>query len=503
MMKIDKAPVPLIVPDTDDPRLTESVTGTDQSGARIEIKVPVERPLTLYLNSQEIVTMMTIGDYPEYLALGYLLNQNMLKYNDAVTEVEYDDDLQVVVVRTEHHTNFEAKLKKRTQTSGCAQGTAFGDLLEAVESVALPKAELRTSWLYQMTQTINTMPSLYLEAGAIHGCVLCREGEPLCYTEDVGRHNAVDKIAGWMYRHGVDASDKILYTTGRLTSEMVIKTVRMGIPILVSRSGFTAWGVDLARQVGLTLVGRARGKRFIALSGKSASSTTRTSLTSRRKRPSTSARVKVVTISFPTTQGVLLAGGLARRMGGGDKPMRTIGGRTILERVIARLSPQCSGLILNANGDPARFAAFGLQVVADDVPGFPGPLAGILAALDWTAANRPEVEWVLSAAGDCPFLPRHLVARLHDERIAANAELAVAASGGQSHPVIGLWRVGLRDELRHALVVEDLRKIDRWTARYPLATVTWPSEPLDPFFNANTVEDIAEAERLAALDAAS
>ena len=152
------------------------------------------------------------------------------------------------------------KLKKRTQTSGCAQGTAFGDLLEAVESVALPKAELRTSWLYQMTHAINTMPSLYLEAGAIHGCVLCKEGEPVCYTEDVGRHNAVDKIAGWMFRHGVDPADKILYTTGRLTSEMVIKTVRMGIPILVSRSGFTAWGVDLARQVGLTLVGRAQGQ---------------------------------------------------------------------------------------------------------------------------------------------------------------------------------------------------------------------------------------------------
>lgn len=207
--------------------------------------------------------------------------------------------------------------------------------------------------------------------------------------------------------------------------------------------------------------------------------------------------------SVPPTLGVLLAGGLARRMGGGDKPMRTIGGRTILERVIARLLPQCSGLILNANGDPARFAAFGLQVVADDVPGFPGPLAGILAALDWTAANRPEIEWVLSAAGDCPFLPRDLVARLHKVRASENAQLAVAASGGQSHPVIGLWRVGLRDELRHALVVEDLRKIDRWTARYPLATVTWPAEPLDPFFNANTVEDIAEAERLAALDEAA
>ena len=267
MMKIDKAPVPVIVPNPGDPRLTERVAGTDQTGAVVEINVPVERPLTLYLNAQEIVTMMTIGDYPEYLALGYLLNQNMLKYDDVVTEVEYDDDLQVVVVRTEHHTNFEAKLKKRTQTSGCAQGTAFGDLLEAVENVALPKAELRTSWLYQMTHAINTMPSLYLEAGAIHGCVLCKEGTPVCYTEDVGRHNAVDKIAGWIYRHGVDPADKILYTTGRLTSEMIIKTVRMGIPILVSRSGFTAWGVDLARQVGLTLVGRARGKRFIALSG--------------------------------------------------------------------------------------------------------------------------------------------------------------------------------------------------------------------------------------------
>ena len=215
-----------------------------------------------------------------------------------------------------------------------------------------------------------------------------------------------------------------------------------------------------------------------------------------------------MTTSFPATDvpptfGVLLAGGLARRMGGGDKPMRTIGGRTILERVIARLSPQCSGLILNANGDPARFAGFGLQVVADDVPDFPGPLAGILAALDWTATNRPETEWVLSAAGDCPFLPRDLVARLHEARARENAQLVVAASGGQSHPVIGLWRVALREELRHALVVEDLRKIDRWTARYPLATVTWPTEPLDPFFNANTVEDIAEAERLAALDDAS
>ena len=188
-------------------------------------------------------------------------------------------------------------------------------------------------------------------------------------------------------------------------------------------------------------------------------------------------------------------------MGGGDKPMRTIGGRTILDRVIARLAPQCDGLILNANGDPARFASFGLPVIADGVADFPGPLAGILAALDWAAANRPDVKFVLSAAADCPFLPRDLVARLSSALDAEKAELAVAASDGQSHPVIGLWRVALREQLRHALVVEDIRKIDRWTARYRLATVTWPVEPLDPFFNANTMDDIAEAERLAVLDA--
>jgi molybdopterin-guanine dinucleotide biosynthesis protein A len=207
-----------------------------------------------------------------------------------------------------------------------------------------------------------------------------------------------------------------------------------------------------------------------------------------------------VTTDVPPTPGVLLAGGLARRMGGGDKPMRQIAGRTILERVIARLKPQCDGLILNANGDPARFAAFGLPVIADGVADFPGPLAGILAALDWAAANRPDVEFILSAATDCPFLPRDLVVRLHTALRTENAELAVAASDGQSHPVIGLWRVALREQLRHALVVEDIRKIDRWTARYRLATVTWPTTPLDPFFNANTVDDIAEADRLAALD---
>ena len=257
----------LVKPDPHDPRLTERVRGVDQTGAEIETVVTVERALTIFLNSQEIVTAMTIGDHPDYLAIGYLLNQGMLQPDDIVTDVDYDEELAVVVVRTERQTDYEEKLKKKVQTSGCAQGTVFGDLMEALENVTLPAAEFRTSWLYALTNRINTTPSLYLEAGAIHGCVLAQQDRPLVYMEDVGRHNAVDKIAGWMFREKVAPQDKIFYTTGRLTSEMVIKTVRMGIPILVSRSGFTAWGVELARKANLTLIGRARGKRFTALAG--------------------------------------------------------------------------------------------------------------------------------------------------------------------------------------------------------------------------------------------
>jgi FdhD protein len=256
-----------IKPDPQDPRLTERVRGVDQTGAEIDTVVVVERPLTIFLNSQEIVTAMTIGDHPDYLAIGYLLNQNMLRQDDIVTGVDYDEELQVVVVRTGRATNYEEKLKKKVQTSGCAQGTVFGDLMEALENVTLPQTQFRTSWLYALTHEINTTPSLYLEAGAIHGCVLAVQDRPLVYMEDVGRHNAVDKIAGWMFQEKVEAADKIFYTTGRLTSEMVLKTVRMGIPVLVSRSGFTAWGVELARKANLTLIGRARGKRFTALAG--------------------------------------------------------------------------------------------------------------------------------------------------------------------------------------------------------------------------------------------
>ena len=257
-----------IRPEPENPRLSVAVSGIDQEGNRIDTAVVVERPLTLFLNGREIVTMMTIGDRPDLLAVGYLLNQNMLRPDDEITGIEVAEDIDTVVVRTKRETDYEEKLKKKVQTSGCAQGTVFGDLMEEFDKIELAKSSvIKTSWLYGLTRKINTEPSLYLAAGAIHGCVLCQEDRPLLYMEDVGRHNAVDKIAGYMFLHGVRPDNKIFYTTGRLTSEMVIKTVKMRIPILVSRSGFTAWGVDLANKANLTLIGRARGKRFVALAG--------------------------------------------------------------------------------------------------------------------------------------------------------------------------------------------------------------------------------------------
>ncbi|PTX57468.1 FdhD protein [Litoreibacter ponti] len=257
----------LLAPDPARPGLTRAVTGTDHLGAEIEINVVEERPLTIYLNAREIVTAMTIGDYPEYLALGFLRNQGMVSDSDEITGIDYDEEVETVVVRTKVVTDHEEKLAKKTRTSGCAVGTVFGDMMEGLEGLTLPHSRVKTSDLYTLAKIINTAPSLYLSAGAIHGTVLCQGPNPLVYMEDVGRHNAVDKVSGWMALQGASAADKVLYTTGRLTSEMVIKTALMGIPVLVSRSGFTAWGVEIARQVGLTLIGRMRGQRFVCLSG--------------------------------------------------------------------------------------------------------------------------------------------------------------------------------------------------------------------------------------------
>ena len=256
-----------ILPNPKDPRLTRKVTGIDHLGLPTEISVVEERPLTIYLNSQEIVTAMTIGDYPEYLAVGFLRNQGMLLIDDVITQIDYEEDIETVVVRTQRRTSYEEKIHKKTRTSGCAVGTVFGDMMEGINGLTLPQTQVRSSWLYALAKQINMTPSLYLEAGAIHGTTLCFQDQPLVYMEDVGRHNAVDKIAGFLFLNQMPTADKILYTTGRLTSEMVIKTAQMGIPVLASRSGFTAWGVEIAQKVGLTLIGRMRGQRYVCLAG--------------------------------------------------------------------------------------------------------------------------------------------------------------------------------------------------------------------------------------------
>ena len=257
-----------ISPNLENDNLTESIECLNESGENIKLPVVKEIPLTIYLNKQEIVTAMTLGDMPDLLAVGYLLNQNMLKRDDVISGIDYDEDLQVVIVRTERKTNYEKKMEKKIRTSGCAVGTVYGDIMDDFSSVNLDKkTKIKTSWIYTISKKVNTRPSLYLKAGALHGCVLCQKDSPLIYVEDVGRHNAVDKIAGWMFLNKENANDKIFYTTGRLTSEMVIKTVQMGIPILISRSGFTESGVKLAREAGLTLIGRAKGKRMIIANG--------------------------------------------------------------------------------------------------------------------------------------------------------------------------------------------------------------------------------------------
>ena len=255
-------------PDPDDPRLSRSVVGRDQDGNATATRVVVERPLTIFLDDREIVTAMTIGDHPDLLAVGYLRNQALIAGREDVAGIDVDEEDGLVVVRTHERRDVSDRMKRRIRTSGCAQGTVFADVMRDFERVSLPRGwTVRQDELIALGKEIANIPSLYLAAGAIHGAALCRGTDVLAYFEDVGRHNAVDKIAGWMALNDVDPADKLFYTTGRLTSEMVIKTVMMRLPTLVSRSGFTAWGVELARASGLTLIGRMKGKRFVVLSG--------------------------------------------------------------------------------------------------------------------------------------------------------------------------------------------------------------------------------------------
>ena len=257
----------LISSNINDSKLTQKISGLDQDNNRIYTKVIKETDLTIFLNNQEIVTLMCIPDHPVYLAIGYLLNQNMIKSKEKIKSINFDSDLNIVVVKTNVKTDFEKTLKKKITTSGCAQGTIFGNIYEEIEKIKLKsRIQFKHKWIYEISKKINLTPSLYLDAGAVHGCVIVEKNNPLIYMEDVGRHNAVDKIAGYIFLNNINSKNKVFYTTGRLTSEMVIKTVKMNVPILISRSGFTSWGVELAKKTNLTLIGRAKGKKYMVLS---------------------------------------------------------------------------------------------------------------------------------------------------------------------------------------------------------------------------------------------
>lgn len=248
--------------------LTHEINAVNEWGEAAKVSTPAERALTVYVDKRELVTLMTLGAHPEWLVLGFLRNQRLLQSVQEVHSITVDWDVGVAAVKTHHGINdIQARTAKRVVTTGCGQGSVFGDMMAEVEKLVLPAASVTQAQLYGIVNAIRLQESTYKSAGSVHGCALFRGEEMLLFVEDVGRHNAIDTIAGWMWMNGIDGADKVFYTTGRLTSEMVIKSAQMGVPIVVSRSGITQMGHEVAERLGLCAIGRATNKRFLCYSG--------------------------------------------------------------------------------------------------------------------------------------------------------------------------------------------------------------------------------------------
>jgi FdhD protein len=489
---------------------TRVVPVLDSRGQHLQVSLAEERALTLFLDKRELVTLMTLGDDPEHLVLGWLLNQRLIDAPDALAAIQVDwtvgaaaitsrmlQDRQTTLWESAQGADLQAHTGQRIVTTGCGQGSLYADLLHSLAPLNRP-GQLRESQLQQMLALVRDQQTLYREAGAVHGCALlqCPANQApvlLRFVEDVGRHNAVDAIAGWMAlhpEHRQNTAELAFFTTGRLTSEMVLKCAQMQIGVLVSRSGATALGYELAGQTGMLMVARAQGQHYLVMQG--------ADRFIQDAPPASPARQDIT--------GVLLAGGLSRRMSpeqpkpssenqqhhphaeiplnpSPDKGLLDFQGEPLAASVLRRLQPQVGPVLINANRNLEAWAQFMHPVLPDRREGFAGPLAGLETALQ--SASTP---WVLTVPCDGPCLPEDLVDRLAAAAVRAQVLVASARTATQSHPVYMLVR---RDALSSLTKFLDdgRRRIDAWTATLPHVEVVFPDEAA--FANLNTPEDFA------------
>ncbi len=492
------------------------VQAIDEAGTHRDIAIAGEHALTVYLDKRELITLMTLGAAPEHLVLGYLRNQRIVRElaDIAAIQVDWETATAAVTSRSlaEHGIScwdaagLNSRLKKRTVTTGCGQGTMFGDVMSEIDSIRLnSNARLSQATLYHVLDQVRRYESIYQQAGAVHGCALCanpqsmyanpqsplanaaigeRAGDILYFVEDVGRHNAVDAIAGWMWTQGISADDKIFYTTGRLTSEMVIKCAQMRVPVLLSRSGLTQMGHELAARLDMTLIGRCQGKHYLLFTGNE-----RFVCEPGANEPHATAPVQAPRSALQVT-GLVLAGGLGRRMSsdglGVNKGLQRFQQQTLIEHVIKRLAPQVATLIINANQQAELFEPFGFPVVGDELPGFLGPLAGLHAGL-----KACRTEWLLCVPCDSPFLPEDLLARMFAAMPSRAPAICVASNRGHWQPVFALVRANLVDNLQHYLQSGE-RKIDRWFMQHQALAVEFDDDRA--FLNFNTPDELERHE---------
>lgn len=460
---------------------THAVQAIDEFGEVRELEVAGEFPLTIKVDEREVVTLMTLGTYPEALTLGYLRNQRLIEDISAIKSVTVDWDREQVAVTTHAGKGiieWEKKLSKRTVTTGCGQGTVFSCTLDNLYEMKIPRVELRQSLIYALLRKIAAYNEVYKKAGAVHGCALCKDTRIDIFIEDVGRHNAADAISGLMWLDDVSGGDKIFYTTGRLTSEIVMKCALMGIPALLSRSGVTHMGLELAAELGIVMIARAKGKHFLVYNGADQIDFDDRPPMKRKSNKVADAGYNEAVRARLT--GVILAGGRARRMGGQDKGLIELDGKPMIEYITERLSPQVGKLLINANRNRSRYAQLsGYTVIEDSIADFAGPLAGMASGL-----HAAETDFVLTVPCDSPLIAVDLAERLYQSLAQSKAKLSVAHDGVRLQPVFALIATELLGSLLDYLNAGG-RKIDIWYAQHDYATCDL-SDRSDTFLNINT-----------------